>query len=187
MKKILRYCRRVFEQTINHIRLKRNNVEVGNNLTTNGLIFISHQGDMKIGSNVILNSRKTTNPSAGGNICAFTVCGGGYCELGDNVAASHISLTCWNQIIIGKDVLIGSNTIITDSDFHSLDSEYRANERNKNYDERKEHIHTAPVHIGEGAFIGARCIILKGVSIGSKSIVGAGSVVLLRPDFIDDR
>lgn len=36
---------------------------------------------------------------------------------------------------------------------------------------------TSPVVIKDGAFIGAHCIILKGVTIGENSIVGAGSVV----------
>ena len=35
----------------------------------------------------------------------------------------------------------------------------------------------APVVIGDNVFIGAKCIILKGVIIGENSIVGAGSVV----------
>lgn len=35
----------------------------------------------------------------------------------------------------------------------------------------------AYIHICEGAFIGARAIILKGVTIGRHAIVGAGSVV----------
>ena len=34
-----------------------------------------------------------------------------------------------------------------------------------------------PVRICEGAFIGAGCYILKGVTIGEHAIVGAGSVV----------
>lgn len=36
---------------------------------------------------------------------------------------------------------------------------------------------TSPVVIKDGVFIGAHCIILKGVTIGEKSIIGAGSVV----------
>ena len=35
----------------------------------------------------------------------------------------------------------------------------------------------AAVVIEDGAFIGARCIILKGVRIGRGSVIGAGSVV----------
>lgn len=36
---------------------------------------------------------------------------------------------------------------------------------------------SAPVIIEDNAFIGARSIILKGVTIGANSIIGAGSVV----------
>ena len=36
---------------------------------------------------------------------------------------------------------------------------------------------TAPIRIGNHVFIGARCIIGKGITIGEKSIVAAGSVV----------
>lgn len=40
-----------------------------------------------------------------------------------------------------------------------------------------KHRKCAPVVIGDNVFIGAKCIILKGVTIGENSIVGAGSVV----------
>lgn len=36
---------------------------------------------------------------------------------------------------------------------------------------------SAPIVIGDNVFIGARAIILKGVTIGEGAIVGAGSVV----------
>ena len=39
------------------------------------------------------------------------------------------------------------------------------------------HRKCAPVVIENNVFIGAHCIILKGVSIGENSIIGAGSVV----------
>lgn len=34
-----------------------------------------------------------------------------------------------------------------------------------------------PVRIGPGAFVGVKCVILPGVTIGASAIVGAGSVV----------
>lgn len=36
---------------------------------------------------------------------------------------------------------------------------------------------TAPVHIGAGAWLGARCIILPGVTVHPGAVVGAGAVV----------
>lgn len=36
---------------------------------------------------------------------------------------------------------------------------------------------SAPVIIGDDVFIGARAIILKGVTIGDGAVIGAGSVV----------
>ena len=34
-----------------------------------------------------------------------------------------------------------------------------------------------PVKIGRGVFVGARAIILKGVTLGDRAVVGAGAVV----------
>ena len=39
------------------------------------------------------------------------------------------------------------------------------------------HRKCAPVVIGDDVFVGAKCIILKGVTIGKGAIIGAGSVV----------
>ena len=38
--------------------------------------------------------------------------------------------------------------------------------------------HGEPIAIGEDVWFGARCIVLKGVSVGDHTIVGAGSVVV---------
>lgn len=61
--------------------------------------------------------------------------------------------------------------MIVTTDFHSLNPEIRAS--NKDSENRL----CAPVEIKHNAFIGARCIILKGVTIGENSVIGAGSVV----------
>jgi maltose O-acetyltransferase len=38
-------------------------------------------------------------------------------------------------------------------------------------------LQTAPIVVGENAFVGLRAIILPGVSIGKEAVVGAGAVV----------
>jgi maltose O-acetyltransferase len=70
-------------------------------------------------------------------------------------------------ISIGPGALLGSQVCIYDSDFHELDSRRR----------RGGQPAIAPVELGPNVFIGDRALILKGVTIGEHSVVGAGSVV----------
>ena len=66
--------------------------------------------------------------------------------------------------------MIGGGTVLYDTDFHPLEYEKRIiNDFNT--------IKCSEVVIKEGAFIGAGCVILKGVVIGKHAIIGAGSVV----------
>lgn len=91
--------------------------------------------------------------------------------IGQNVAMTNVILHCYSEITIGDYTNIGANTMIIDTDFHSLD--WR--DRRDGTDIFKKKIRS--IHIGNDVFIGAKSIILKGVIIGDKSIIGAGSVV----------
>ncbi len=90
--------------------------------------------------------------------------------MGKNSGMSGTLIYCSSCIKIGDYVNIGGGTRIIDTDFHSLDWRDRRvfNETNAK---------SVPVYIGDDVFIGAGCIICKGVSIGARSIIGAGSVV----------
>ncbi len=67
------------------------------------------------------------------------------------------------NIDIGRDCLIGQEVNIFSSDFHGLRDRSKSSK--------------APVAIGDNVFIGARSMILKGVSIGNNSTIAAGAVV----------
>jgi acetyltransferase-like isoleucine patch superfamily enzyme len=76
-------------------------------------------------------------------------------------------------------VNIGAGARIYDTDFHPLDSHDR-----RRHDTSR--IKSAPVRICEDVFIGANAIVLKGVTVGSRTIIGAGAVVTksLPPDVV---
>jgi len=104
----------------------------------------------------------------------------GYCHVEASSAESRIEIgdrTEFNNnlmiksegpgIRIGRDGLFGAHVEIFDSNFHDLDPS-----RRKAGTQRM-----APVEIGDNVFVGMGVKILKGASIGSDSVIGAGSVV----------
>jgi acetyltransferase-like isoleucine patch superfamily enzyme len=91
--------------------------------------------------------------------------------IGSGVRASGTTICCAHSVEIGDRVVIGSNTIIADTDFHSLDAAVRSSAGDF------EDAAVKPVQIGSDVFLGAGVVILKGVTIGDRAIVGAGAVV----------
>lgn len=102
-------------------------------------------------------------------------------EIGNNVfVGGNTILDCVEQIVIEDDVLISYGCLIADSDNHSLHYESRKNDL-ADWKNGGQHdwssTHTKPVRLEKGAWIGARVIILKGVTIGKGAVIGAGAVV----------
>lgn len=89
--------------------------------------------------------------------------------IGSGSGMTGAALIAAERITLGKNVTIGSNSLIVDLDFHPLN----ATEREIN----PKSSAVKPVLIEDGVFIGTRSIILKGTRIGKNSVVGAGSVV----------
>ena len=74
-----------------------------------------------------------------------------------------------NDVIIGDDVTMGPDVII-----YTSSHEYKELGIPINQQGEKPH---RPVTIGNNVWIGARCIILPGVSIGDNAIIGVNTVV----------
>lgn len=126
---------------------------------------------MTIGHDFAMNNGIKGNPIGSYDRCTFFVDKGAEIVIGDHVGISQTALISHCSIRIGNNVKIGGGTCVYTTDFHSLEPVIRASKEDMN------HRKCAPVIIGDNAFIGARCIILKGVTIGENSIIGAGSVV----------
>ena len=154
---------------INLLTLRLRKINCGG-LSTHGTLFVRGTGTITIGENVSITSCRETNPIGGDVKTILFAKNNAAITIGDNTGISNSALVAVDSIAIGNNVLIGGNCKIYDNDFHSLDF----NERMGTVDLGVKH---APVVIKDGAFIGAHTIVLKGVTIGERSIVGAGSVV----------
>ena len=83
--------------------------------------------------------------------------------MGSNVFLNQgVRIACTTEVTIGDNVLIGDETVILDNDYHGVaGSPAKA----------------SPVCIEPDVWLGTRVIVLRGVTIGQGSVVGAGSVV----------
>lgn len=154
----------------NKILLIRKHVHVGKDVLIRGKIFITGHGTVTFDDGVRINSCLEANPIGGDNKTIINTCVHGHVHIGSNTGISNSSLVARDHISIGKNVKIGGGTQIFDNDFHSLNISNRMLENDND-------IGCSPIIIKDGVFIGARCIILKGVIIGTNSVIGAGSVV----------
>ena len=151
--------------------LKRANAIYNDDIKLSGKIYLNVQGKISIGKSFVCNSHLDGVIDYGQS--KIIVARNAELKIGDNSGISNVLIHCYDNIKIGNYVNIGAGTMIFDTNFHSTNWENRAN-RELDADNTKK----APISIGDYVFIGARCIICKGVSIGEKSIIAAGSVVI---------
>lgn len=153
----------------NCLCLRYKKVKHGANFHINGRIYCHGSGRIIIGDNVTVNSSPIVNPVAGGTHTHLLVNKGAEIVIGNCVGMSHVNISAFTRVVIEDNVFLGSCVRVWDTDFHSQEYADRVN--------GDVNAKSTPVHIKEGAFVGACSIILKGVTIGRHSIIGAGSVV----------
>jgi acetyltransferase-like isoleucine patch superfamily enzyme len=154
----------------NYLYLRYMGCIVEKDIDIRGLVYIKNKGSISIGSSFICNSGLIKNPIGGDTIARFVVRPGGSISIGNNVGISNSTIVSSSGVIINDNVLIGGGCRIWDTNFHSLDSAERKNKKEIRIKSKK-------IILKESCFIGAGSIILPGVTIGQKSIIGAGSVV----------
>jgi acetyltransferase-like isoleucine patch superfamily enzyme len=114
--------------------------------------------------------------------CSFALGKNGFCSVGDFSLLNGVMIMAEERIEIGRHVLISWNVGIADSDFHPISAAQRRQDTMALAPYLKDApprpaSRSVPVKICDNAWIGMNAVILKGVTIGENSIVGAGAVV----------
>lgn len=175
VKVLLALSSNFFSQVCTRFRLLMNGVSYEKGLKSFGipLINVSIGGTFSIGKKFMMNNGTGTSITGQQIKCLFWVSKDATLRIGDNVGMNSTSIGCFDEIIIGSNIRVGGGTIIYDTNFHSIKVEERIADP-----EILDNVKTARIEIKDGAFIGAKCIISKGVTIGENAVVAAGSVVI---------
>ena len=98
------------------------------------------------------------------------LCGTGVLTMDDGASLGHdCVIVTRERISVGKNVMIAAFCYLIDVD-HEFES--------REVPIPSQGLCTSPITIGDDVWIGAHCVILRGVTIGKGAVVGANSVVL---------
>ena len=163
-----------FYWRFNKIKFASKNIQFGKNLIVKGSIYlnINSNSQVKIGDNCNIKSGQNHNPISRNIKTSITLEERAMLEIGNSVGLSSVCIWVHDSVRIGNNVNIGADTIIMDSDAHSLDYLHR-----QNIDTDLLNKNNKEIIIGDDVLIGMRSMILKGVTIGDRSIIGSGSIV----------
>lgn len=154
--------------------LRRAGVSLGSAVTFYGtpIITMTQQGRIVIGERCSLCSDpRYTALGTNHPIILRLLRPGASIRIGSDTGISGGAICAAQSIEIGSNVLLGANVTIVDTDFHAIKPSGRR------YNANADDIGAAPVLINDNVFVGTGAMILKGVTIGENSVIGAGSVV----------
>ena len=134
------------------------------------ILGLSEHSRMVIGDGVQINSAVRSNPMGCFQPCVLrTLAPGAVLELGAGVGLSGTVIVAGKEIVVGEGTIFGAGAMVFDTDFHFSQGEW-----GWGYDCARG---AKAIRIGRGCFIGARALVLKGVTLGDRAVVGAGAVV----------
>ena len=146
--------------------LRLRGAELGRNVRCNGfpLVKIREGGRLVIGDDVQINAAPWGNAHVIAGSTNFFVAEGAELRIGNRTGISGSRIVAMERITIGEECMIGAGCLICDSDMHEIPLS------------SENPIRVKPIQIGNQVFLGAQSVILKGVTLGDRCIIGAGSV-----------
>jgi len=142
-------------------RLFSPRVRIGKGFRVVGKFLPRGPGKIVVGEGVISDGRSHA-------VTLFTHSREAELHVGNNVFLNSTRFGCSCRIEVGDDCILADCRIF-DTDIHSIWPDRHS---------KDAVVSSAPVRIEKNVWIGAAAIILKGVTIGENSVIGAGSVVV---------
>lgn len=175
VRRFIRFSKRIrnrLSSYYNLLRLKMYGVKYGKHCVIHGKLYINlfPTAKLMIGDDLYFSSGWGINALCTNRRGMIYATDDAIITIGDNVGMSSTVLWAHKSITIGNHVKIGGNCILIDTDSHNKDYMVRRGQ----YTDWGV---AESIVVEDDAFIGMNCIILKGVTIGARSIIAAGSVV----------
>lgn len=185
----MNFFRIKFYRWFNQLYFRLKGIEFGKNMMAYNKVYLTgyKQSRITIGDDFHLTSGDCINPICRNlRACIHRGSPDAVITIGRHVGMSSPCIWISERLTIGNHVNIGGNCMVLDTDVHQLDYLARRGEKVADKNEITTTIQSAPVTIEDDVWIGANCQILKGVTIGARSVIGAGSVVTksIPPDCI---
>lgn len=171
---LLRCSRQLWWRYTLSARVRSSGVRVGERVhfLAMPVIWMEPQSLIEIGDgSTLCSSVEFTALGVNHPVVLRTLRSGAEIRIGRDTGISGGSICAAKSVTIGDECLIGADVMLSDTDFHTIAPERRR------FNNSPDAIASSPVIVEDNVFIGARSIILKGVTIGRNSVVGAGSVV----------
>lgn len=124
---------------------------------------------IRVGRNCQFRSAVWSNAAGLNRKCTLsTLARSALVEIGEECGFSSTAISAASCVRLGNRVMCGANVAIADTDFHPVAAAVRAAGGSGK---------AAPVVIHDDVWLGMNVIVLKGVEIGPRTVVAAGSIV----------
>lgn len=140
------------------LRLRGYDVDFSVSLRGSNTFFQSTKNSIKIGKGSVIGSNVKLSSGFGGLIVVKNRVG----------IFDYTIIDIHSRLEVGENTLISPFCYITDYD-HVL--------RDKEMPIIRQGYKAFPIKIGKNVWLGAKVIVLKGITIGDNTVIGAGSVV----------
>ncbi|MGK7899391.1 MAG: DapH/DapD/GlmU-related protein [Xenococcus sp. (in: cyanobacteria)] len=156
--------------------------EVGSNVIFGRGLTFRHPHKIKIGKNVIIDDNCVLDGK--GNSNSGIVIGDGayigrntiiYCKNGDINIEPRVNIGANCQIYSKLEVEIGEGTMI--AAYNCILSGGRYDYRSEIPLADQSSYSNGPTTIGKGCWLGLKAVVMDGISIGDRTVIGAGAVV----------